>query len=244
MPPNVGGRFSVLSPVGMFPAAFAGVDTGSILRGAGSVEADFNRHGQSSLAGGIAGAYLSMFSSHPVHVFMPYNDRLHQTALWFAQLWAESLGKAVNLRGETVNIGQTPLACRGPADQHSLVQLFMEGPADKTVTILTEGPMPRGKPLPGEFSHIPSMAYLQGRSPDELRLAEASATAEALTERGVPVSTITVPRVSGGVLGQLFMALETATVLAGLALGINPLDQPGVERGKVLTYRAMGREGH
>ena len=88
------------------------------------------------------------------------------------------------------------------------------------------------------------MAYLQGRSPDELRLAEASATAEALTERGVPVSTITVPRVSGGVLGQLFMALETATVLAGLALGINPLDQPGVERGKVLTYRAMGREGH
>ncbi len=244
VPPNVGGRFSVLSPVGMFPATFAGVDTGSILRGAEAVEADFNRNDRSSLAGRIAGAYLSRFSSHPVHVFMPYNDRLHQTALWFAQLWAESLGKAVNLRGDTVNTGQTPLACRGPADQHSLVQLFMEGPLDKTVTVLTEGPMPRGKPQPGEFSHIPSMAYLQGRNPDELRLAEASATAEALTERGVPVSTITIPELSGVVLGQLFMALETATVLTGLALGINPLDQPGVERGKVLTYRAMGREGH
>ena len=88
------------------------------------------------------------------------------------------------------------------------------------------------------------MAYLQGRDPDELRAAEADATAEALEERGLPVSRIAVPEVSGYYLGQMFMALETATVLCGLAIGINPLDQPGVERGKILTYRAMGREGY
>lgn len=244
VPSNVGGRFSVLSPVGIFPGAFAGIDTGSIIKGASAVKRDFLQRGADSLAARVAGAFLSRFSSHPVHVFMPYSDLLYHTAFWFSQLWAESLGKAEDLDGNTVNYGQTPLACRGPGDQHSLVQLFMEGPLDKTVTILSEEYPSRGEPLQGEFSHIPSMSYLQGRNPDELRAAEAHATAEALAERGVPVSRLTIPGVSGELFGQLIMALETATVLCGLALNIDPLNQPGVERGKVLTYRAMGREGY
>ena len=244
VPSNVGGRFSVLSPVGIFPGAFAGIDTEAIMTGASAVRSDFLHRGTDSLAARVAGAFLSRFSSHPVHVFMPYTDLLYQTALWFSQLWAESLGKAIDLDGNKVQIGQTPIACRGPGDQHSLVQLFMEGPLDKTVTFVSEEFGPTGKPSPGEFSHVPSMTYLQGRSPDELRASEARATAEALTERGVPVSEITIPVVNGNSLGQLFMALEIATVLCGLSLNVDPLNQPGVERGKVLTYKAMGREGY
>ncbi len=244
VPENVGGRFSVLSPVGMFPAWFAGASSGDILEGAALVRKDFLDRGLESLAADMAGAFLSRFKSHPIHVFMPYSDRLFQTSQWFAQLWAESLGKALDLSGKTVNTGQTPIACRGPADQHSLVQLFMEGPSDKTVTILSEKCRAGKASSNGEFSGIPTMGYLQGRSPNELRASEADATAEALSERGLPVSRIRIPKVSGFELGQLFMALEIATVLCGLALNINPLNQPGVERGKVLTYRAMGREGY
>ncbi len=243
VPSNVGGRFTVLSPVGLFPAAFAGIDTTSLLNGGAEVVEDFNLKGISSLAGRIAGAFLANFQSCPVHVFMPYSDFLYNTALWFAQLWAESLGKAETLSGKKINTGQTPLACRGPADQHSLVQLFMEGPADKTVSILTEGSCVVSNPVPGEFRDVSTMKYIEGRSPDELRLAEADATAVALSERGTPVSRFNIPDLNARYLGQVFMALEIATVLTGLSLQVNPLNQPGVERGKILTYKAMGREG-
>jgi glucose-6-phosphate isomerase len=244
IPPNVGGRFSVLSPAGLFPAHFAGIDTEGLLAGARTVLYDFDRGGEASLAGRMTGAFLSRFKSHPVHVFMPYSNMLYDVALWFSQLWGESLGKAKNLSGTTVNTGQTPLACRGPADQHSLVQLFMEGPSDKTVTIVTEGTSQKTEPVPGEFSLIPAMGYLEGRSPDELRMAEAEATAAALSERGLPVSRIHIPEITAEYIGQLFMSLEITTVLSGLALGIDPLNQPGVERGKILACKAMNREGY
>ena len=244
VPPNVGGRFSVLSPVGLFPAAFAGIDTAELLSGAQKVIDDFDMNGKDSLAGRITGAFLSRFSTHPVHVFMPYSDFLYDTALWFSQLWAESLGKARDLSGKQISIGQTPLACRGPADQHSLVQLFMEGPSDKTVTIITEGSPRKTHSRAGEFSSISTMGYLEGRNPDELRMAEAVATATSLSERGLPVSRIHVPEISADYLGQIFMSLEIATALAGLSLRIDPLNQPGVEIGKILTYKAMGREGY
>jgi len=244
VPANVGGRFSVLSPVGLFPAAFAGIDTAELIKGAVDVVEDFDANGVRSLAAVVAGAFLSKFKSHPVHVFMPYSDFLYDTALWFAQLWAESLGKRLDMNGNTVATGQTPLACRGPADQHSLVQLFMEGPADKTVTIVTEGEPEDAEPLSGEFADQPAMNYLEGRSPDVLRKAEADATATALSERGLPVSRIHIPDINASYTGQIFMTLEIATVLTGLALGVDPLNQPGVERGKILTYKAMGREGY
>ena len=244
VPASVGGRFSVLSPVGLFPAAFAGIDTAGLIKGAADVVEDYDANGIKSLAAVLAGAFLSKFRSHPVHVFMPYSDFLYDTALWFAQLWAESLGKRLDMSGNKVATGQTPLACRGPADQHSLVQLFMEGPADKAVTIVTEGSPEDTAPQPGEFADQPAMNYLEGRSLDVLRMAEADATATALSERGLPVSRIHIPGINANYIGQVFMALEIATVLTGLALGIDPLNQPGVERGKILTYAAMGREGY
>jgi glucose-6-phosphate isomerase len=243
VPPSVGGRYSVLSPVGVFPAAFAGIDVRGVLRGAGEVLEDFIESGTGSLAARVAAASLHCFHTHPVHVFMPYTDLLYDTALWFAQLWAESLGKAGTLGGEPTCTGQTPLACKGPGDQHSLVQLFMEGPMDKFVTIVGETPPEPSRARPGPFAGYPSMAYLEGRNPDELRAAEEEATAAALVERGLPVCRLTVPPVSPGTMGRILMLYQIATVLTGLALDVNPLDQPGVERGKILTYRAMGREG-
>ncbi len=245
IPPSVGGRYSVLSPAGLFPASFAGLDVESILAGAASVRSDFLDRGKDSLAVRIAAACLHNFHSHPVHVFMPYSDRLYGTALWFSQLWAESLGKLNDLEGNKVMTGQTPLACRGPADQHSLVQLFMEGPSDKTITIITvSDTVTNPIPLPGGFDDYPALSYLQGHTIDELRAAEADATATALENSGVPVTRLTMPDLSAHSLGMLFMLFEITTVLTGLSLGINPLDQPGVEQGKILTYRAMNRPGY
>jgi len=244
VPSNVGGRFSVLSPVGLYPAAFAGIDVRALLRGAETVSADFTKNGVSSLAGRVTSAFFSNFASHPVHVFMPYSDRLSDLALWFAQLWAESLGKKLDNDGQTVNTGQTPLACRGPADQHSLLQLFMEGPADKAISILTANCGNIDSPRVGSFEDYPSLDWLDGLSPDVLRNAEAAATARALSERGLPVDLFTLARIDAESIGELLMTLEIAAVLTGLALDINPLDQPGVEKSKILTYRAMGRAGY
>lgn len=244
VPPAVGGRFSVLSPVGLFPASFAGIDSAELLCGAESVLEDLRHRGTDSLAASIAAAFLANFRTSPVHVFFPYSDRLFDSALWFSQLWAESLGKKKGPADSGQCIGQTPLACRGPADQHSMVQLFMDGPPDKTVTIVTAGDGSCHDPLPGGFDDFPSLSYLQGRTPDQLRAAEAEATGAALEERGLPVSRLAIQDLSPRSMGEMLFALETATVLTGLALGIDPLDQPGVERGKVLTYRAMGRPGY
>lgn len=243
VPPSVGGRYSVLSPVGVFPAALAGLDCRELLRGASAVSEDFQENGSSSLAASIAACYLEFFRSHPVHVFFAYADRLYDTALWFAQLWAESLGKRLDLSGREVWIGQTPLASRGPADQHSMVQLFMEGPPDKFVTFLRCDA--RSAALPGGFDGYPSIEWLEGRTLEELRSAEAGATAAALSERGLPVAILSRAGVPcEAFCGEVFMALEIATVLTGLALGIDPLDQPGVERGKILTFKEMGRPGY
>lgn len=242
VPPNVGGRFSVLSPVGIFPAAYAGIDVEGLMRGAGAVAREFVREGPRSLAGRIAAAFHARFMSHPIHVFFAYSDRLRSLGSWFAQLWAESLGKARKMDGSPAHVGQTPMACTGPADQHSMVQLFMEGPEDKTFTFVTAPET--AEPLPGGFSDFPAFSYLAGRTLEELRSAEADATSAALAERGLPVCRLRMDAVGPRQLGEVIMALEIATVLTGLALEINPLDQPGVERGKVLTYRALGRPGY
>ncbi|NLI02945.1 MAG: glucose-6-phosphate isomerase [Candidatus Fermentibacter daniensis] len=240
VPPSVGGRYSVLSPVGLLPAALAGIDTSALLDGAASSVEDFDSDAPGSLAGRLAACWLSHFVTHPVHVFFVYCDRLYDTALWFSQLWAESLGKTSP--DGSGGIGQTPLACRGPADQHSLVQLFMEGPSDKFFTFLEVGGP--SEPLPGGFQGYPSIEWLEGRTLGELRSAEASATASALEEKGLPVCRLSIDRSPDAFdMGRLLCTIEIATVLTGLSLGIDPLDQPGVERGKYLTFKQMGRPG-
>lgn len=248
VPPNVGGRFSVLSAVGLLPAAIVGIDVESLLEGAAEMEL---RCRSPSLLENPAGLLatvlhaLHMDEGMPIHVFMPYCDRLRSLALWFQQLWAESLGKAVNLRGETVHSGPTPLPALGATDQHSQVQLFMEGPRDKVVCfVAVEDPGCDPLEIPARHPDRPALAYLGGHSLAALLDAERRATAEALRLRGRPNLTLEIPRVDARTLGGLLMLLQVATVLAGALYDVDPLDQPGVELGKELTYGLLGRAGY
>jgi glucose-6-phosphate isomerase len=176
-------------------------------------------------------------------VMMPYMADLFGLAQWFAQLWAESLGKARNLEGREVHLGQTPVAAVGPTDQHSQLQLYMEGPQDKLVVLIMPEDYKRIIYMPEHFSDIDSLAYLGGKTLCRLASSECRATAAALAKAGRPSMTMLIPELNAYYLGGLLQMLETATVFAGGLMGIDPLDQPGVELGKQLTYGLMGRPG-
>jgi glucose-6-phosphate isomerase len=241
IPPNVGGRFSVLTPVGLLPAALLGLDTGAMLDGAADMR---DRCAGDDLATNPAGAYavLQWLADEELgkgmHVFMPYSDALRDMAAWFVQLWAESLGK-VGAEGE--GVGPTPIAALGATDQHSQVQLFMEGPANKTVTLVAVAAPERDVEIPRLHEDVPELAYLGGHSLAELLDVERRATAGALARRGRPNLTLTLDRVDAWHLGALFMFLEIATIHAGALYEVDPLNQPGVELGKQFTYAMLGR---
>ncbi len=246
VPENVGGRFSVLSAVGLLPAAVCGVDPRALLAGAAAME---ERCRTEVLAENPAGVLATLLhqadreQGRPIHVLMPYADRLRSVALWFQQLWAESLGKAVTLGGEARPTGPTPVAALGATDQHSLLQLLMEGPHDKVVLFIDVEDAEADVSIPKRHPGIPSLAYLGGHSLGELLAVERAATAEALRRAGRPNATLTMPRVGAEELGQLLMLFQIATVYGGALYDVDPLDQPGVELGKRLTYGLMGREG-
>jgi len=238
VPPNVGGRFSVLSPVGLWPAAVTGVDINALLAGAGAMA---EKCGTDALAANPAGLFATLLwaadveGGKPIHVLMPYSDRLRSLALWFQQLWAESLGKGMS--------GPTPLPAVGATDQHSQVQLFMEGPKDKVVVFVAVRDVGDPITIPSLHGEIGELGYLGGHTLGELLEAERRATAEALRQAGRPSLTLELERVDAGALGALLMMLQIATVYAGALYGVDPLDQPGVELGKRLTYGLLGRAG-
>jgi glucose-6-phosphate isomerase len=174
------------------------------------------------------------------HVFMPYGDPLRDLGDWFVQLWAESLGK---VRADGQPAGPTPYPAVGTTDQHSKVQLFMEGTRDKTVTFLAAAERAVDLDIPPLHSDLPALAYLGGHRLGELLDIERRATAGALARRGRPNMTITMERVDALDVGGLIMLLEWATVYAGALYDVNPLDQPGVELGKQFTYAMLGRPG-
>jgi len=246
IPPNVGGRFSVLSSVGLLPAALVGIPIRELLGGARVMteRCDTDALAENPAALFAVLQYLAdTEKAAPIHVMMPYSDRLRDVADWYRQLWAESLGKAVNLAGETVNVGPTPVKALGVTDQHSQVQLYMEGPFDKTITLVAEAERPHDVDVPERYNEVPELGYLGGQSLGSLLDTEREATEAALTRRGRMNMTITVPRVDAESLGGLFMMLQIATVYAGGLYDVDPLDQPGVELGKQLTYGIMGRDG-
>jgi glucose-6-phosphate isomerase len=245
IPANVGGRFSVLTPVGVLPAAMIGIDTAAMLAGAGEIAA---RCTSPKLAENPAATFAMLQfladtrAGKHVHVMMPYSDALRDMAAWFVQLWAESLGK-VKRTGTGKHVGPTPLAALGATDQHSQVQLFMEGSADKTITLIS---VPRAKndvAIPKLHGDVPDLAYLGGHSLGEVLDVERRATAGALARRGRPNMTLELEDVSPKSIGALMMLLEAATIYAGSLYDVNPLDQPGVELGKNFTYAIMGRPG-
>jgi len=246
VPGNVGGRFSVLSAVGLLPAAVCGVDPRELLGGAADMEQRCTTDALAENPAGILAALLHQADTEqgrPIHVFMPYSDRLRPVALWFQQLWAESLGKAVTLSGEKRHTGPTPVAALGATDQHSMLQLLMEGPQDKVVLFVSVDDVGVDIPIPERHPGIESLSYLGGHTLGELLDVERSATAEALRRGGRPNATLCLPRIDARSLGELLMLLQIATVYAGALYDVDPLDQPGVELGKQLTYGLMGRQG-
>jgi glucose-6-phosphate isomerase len=243
IPPSVGGRFSVLTPVGTLPAALIGIDVKALLAGAGAMA---KRCGSAELGKNPAGVYAMLQwladtgLKKSIAVFMPYSDPLRDFAAWFVQLWAESLGKK---RPDGTSVGSTPIAALGATDQHAQVQLFMEGPANKTVTFVAIGHRATDVKIPAGFADVKELGYLTGHSLGELIDIEQRATAGALARRGRPNMTIHLDRVDAENVGELMMFLEIATAYAGQLYGIDAFNQPGVELGKQFAYALLGRPG-
>lgn len=247
IPANVGGRFSVLSPVGLLPAAFAGINIREILTGAQEmlerVTLDESRDNPACVLAGAANLAAQQMGKSSL-VMMPYSDSLRTLTSWFVQLWAESLGKRLNRHGETVHAGQTPIAAVGATDQHAQLQLFVEGPRDKIVLLIEVGKQQRPLPIPEELEDIPELKFLRGRDLRELLDAERRATRAALLDAGVPVLDILIPEVTAHHIGAFILLLEAACACAGILAGINPFDQPGVEAGKRMALGLLGRDGY
>lgn len=244
VPPSVGGRFSVLSAVGLLPAALAGLDPAELLLGAAQTNElataplDTNPVLQAALV-----QYLSYRRGKRISVLMPYSARLRYLPNWFVQLWAESLGKAVDRQGSVVHEGSTPLPAIGASDQHSQVQLFNEGPNDKLIAFVRLGRFDHEVKIPDAEPGAEGLAYLAGQSFNRLIGAEQAATAHALAEHGRPNYTIRLPELSARTLGGLLQFLMLQTAVMGELTNIDTYDQPGVELGKRYTYALMGRPG-
>ena len=253
VPPGVGGRFSVLSPVGLLPAALVGIDIAALLAGARRAveraESDDLMQNPAALYAALHWAADTALGAR-LDVLMPYTDRLREFAEWYRQLWAESLGKRVDRQGRIVHTGPTPVAAVGATDQHSQVQLFMEGPFDKVITFAVVEDLGEDVKIPAgsAASNAPplpkDLAYLPGHTLGELLRAEYEATAAALAQMGRMSCTLRLPDLSAETLGEAIMFFQIATGYAGVYYGIDPFDQPGVELGKQLTYGAMGRPGY
>lgn len=238
IPRDVGGRFSVLTPVGLLPAAVTGLDVHAMLAGAAQCVDEVEEQGAEhpAVVGAAMHYLMDTARGRNVRVMMTYADALERLAAWFVQLWAESLGKDGK--------GSTPHGAVGTTDQHSQVQLYMEGPQDKVVEIIEVEEHPRDLEIPKAYDDLEGVGYLGGHTIAELLNVECDATRKALTEAGRPNSTIRLGAVNEENLGYVFQALEIQTAVAGSLYGVNAFDQPGVEAGKRITYKRMGRPGY
>lgn len=239
LPSSVGGRYSVLSPVGLAASSALGIDVVALQEGA----REMDRHLASSIpleenpAWIMAGLHWLHFAKgRNMAVLMPYADGLASFTEWFAQLWGESLGK----KGK----GSTPVRALGAIDQHSQVQLYTGGPDDKLFTIMRVTELTETLVIPAVSDpELESLAYLGGHEMGAMLHAEARATAATLASLGRPVLWLEIPRLDARRLGGLIHLYQVVTALTGRLFAINPFDQPGVEQGKRFTYGLMGRQG-
>lgn len=246
IPENVGGRFSVLSAVGLLPAALIGVDIVKLLKGAAAMNKlawSDDLAVNTPLRAAMMHWLLLTKKKKSIQVAFPYANRLWGTAFWFRQLWAESLGKAKNRKGKVVNVGQTPVAALGTTDQHSQVQLYMEGPNDKVYSFWAVAkPKDKGA-IPKAKLGLEGFDYLCGQSMAKLLDAERRSTEAALTENQRPNCSFTLDKIDEEHLGAFFQLMEFETAFAGELMNINAFDQEGVELGKKFTFGLMGRKG-
>ena len=243
VPDDVGGRFSVFTAVGVLPLAFAGVDVRRLLAGAGELQNFATAQpARENPAWQLAAAHYLLHTHGGIHdtVQYIYGDPLVLLGDWFRQLWAESLAKAVRTDGAPSALGQTPVIARGSTDQHSQNQLFMEGPNDKLYTFVTCTNWPNDPQinLPSG-SNADHFGYLAGRHFGELLDACRCGTRDALVESGRPVCEIEFTELSAQAVGEYLQLWMLATGYAGLLYGVNPFDQPGVERSKQIAMARL-----
>ncbi len=246
VPLNVGGRFSVFSPVGMFPAAVLGMDLDGFREGCAAMD---KRCQETELENNPA--YLRAAMQYLVDtrkgkcmsVMMPYADSLRDIADWYCQLWAESLGKRYDLEGKEVFAGQTPIKALGATDQHSQIQLYREGPNDKIINTVELQRFARTLRIPETLPFVKDLAYLRGSSMNKLMAAELRGTIDALKISQRPVMRIILPRVNENTVAQMLYMLEAETAMAGRLYNVNTFDQPGVEEGKKIARTLMGGRG-
>jgi len=247
MPRDVGGRFSVLSPVGLLSAAMCGGDIGALLGGAAAMaqrvadEADWQRNPACCLA---AVAYLMMDAKgKPIHVMMPYSNRLAGLADWYRQLWAESLGKRTTRDGREAFVGPTPVKALGATDQHSQMQLYREGPNDKWVVFLETARHPADAAIPDAAGEADPLPYVGGIAMADLLRHEKRATEYALLAADRPSVTIRFDAVDAESVGAFVYLFEFVTSLMGELLDIDAYNQEGVELGKHATFALLGHPG-
>jgi len=229
VPENVGGRFSVLTVVGLLPAALIGIDIQRLLTGAKTMRDKFlNEDLEENLPYQIAQMqYLHSKEGRNMTVIMPYSQRLVKFAEWYKQLLAESIGKSKD-------VGLTPVNALGVTDQHSQSQLYMDGPDDKFYILIKVNHLGEELKIPN-----PQVVYLKGVSFNKLMHTEQQGTTDALTHNKKPNITLSIPQVNEESLGALFMLFEGATAFLGEFYGINAFDQPGVELSKKLTKELL-----
>ena len=243
IPDDVGGRFSELCPVGLLPAAVCGFDIRAMLEGAAYMDTLCSRKENNPAAIYALLHVLGMKRGMNISVMFPYADSLRWMADWYAQLWAESLGKRYDISGKEVFSGQTPVKALGATDQHSQLQLYTEGPFDKIITFLKVERFRQNVDIPKAFEYIDDIAFLGGKTFGGLLNAEVSGTQYALLRAGRPHMTISLGEISEYSIGALMHFFEMATAYAGEMLGINTFDQPGVEEGKLAMFALMGKPG-
>lgn len=247
IPENVGGRFSVLSAVGLVPAALAGLDIAAVCKGAAAMTAqswseDFEEN--VALKSALLHWLILTKKKKAIQVAFPYANRLWGAAFWFRQLWAESLGKVQSGRKTAVNVGQTPIAALGATDQHSQVQLYREGPNDKVYSFWAVSKWPDSGKIPSDITGYESFDYLAGKSLAKLIDVERRATAASLTSADRPNCTFTLDKLDAWHLGAFLQMFEFQTAFVGQLLNIDAFNQPGVELGKHYTFALMGRKGY
>ena len=245
IPAGVGGRFSVLSNVGLVPFAVMGIDVAALLKGAREMRKACERKDieQNPALMTAFLQVLSMRSGKNISVMMPYADGLRTMADFYCQIWAESLGKALDNDGKTVNCGQTPAKSLGVTDQHSQVQLYNEGPFDKVITFIGVDNFDTTVDIPADET-AEAGGFLKGHTLNELINAERKATEFAVTKAGRSNFTIMMPKVDAETVGELLMYFMYETAFAGAYLNIDTFNQPGVEEGKKATFAMIGRTGY
>ena len=246
IPDDVGGRFSVFSAVGLLPFALVGIDIDELTNGIKDMDLALKNtdiHKNIAAQNALIHYLMDTKKGKNISVMMPYSSRLRYVSDWYAQLWAESLGKEFDNEGNKVNVGPTPVKALGATDQHSQIQLYNEGPNNKLITFIRVDNFDTVLEIPKIFEYT-GIGYLGGKTINDLINAEADSTRVALSDYSRPTITISMDRINPYNLAQLLYMYEVQTAIAGELYHINTFNQPGVEQAKNYTYALMGRSGY